>query len=192
MLAEVHEGEPRVVVRDKVVRGVGYQNLPAMSRRADPRPSMDPDPHIALGGGGRICRVDPHPDPEFAAIRPHLLRQGALAVARREDRVARASEADKERVTLCVDLVALVRGEGLAQEPSVFVEHGGIRLVAEITKQPRRALDIGEQEGNGPGGALVHGRMMPRSGPAPGSALRLRARPPRHPRACPGASAGVA
>ena len=162
VLAEVREGEPRVVVGDQVVRGVGYQHLPAVSRRADPRPSMDPDPHVALRGGGRLCRVDPHPDPELAAVRPCVVRQGALAVARCDDRVARAGEADEEGVTLRVDLVPLERGEGLAQEPSVIVEHGGVRLGAEVSKQPRRALDIGEQEGDGPGGALAHRRMMPR------------------------------
>jgi hypothetical protein len=57
-----------------------------------------------------------------------------LPVARCDDRVARPSEADEERITLRVNLVSFVGSECLSQEPSVLVEHGGVSLSAEVAK----------------------------------------------------------
>ena len=138
---------------------------PAPARRAPPSRSSRHDGcrrRRNLRGRRRLGGVDPHPHAELAPVRPRVAGEGALPVARRADRVSRPGESDEEGVTLRVDLVPSEPGEGLPQEPSVIIEHHGVRLSAEISKQPSRALDIGEQEGDGSGCALAHGRMMPR------------------------------
>ena len=44
----------------------GDQHLPAVPGRADPRATMDADADVALGGRGRLGRVDAHPHAQLA------------------------------------------------------------------------------------------------------------------------------
>jgi hypothetical protein len=48
-----------------------------------------------------------------------------------------------------------VGGEGLAQDPPVLGERFGITLRAELVQEPRRALDVREEEGDGSGGEIA-------------------------------------
>jgi len=50
---------------------------------------------------------------------------------RRRDRVLRPPEGDEERVALCIDLVAAVLGEGLAQDPLVILERFAVASSSE-------------------------------------------------------------
>ena len=162
VLAEVREREPGVLLGQQVVRGVRDQHLPAVPGRADPRAPVDPDPDVALRGRRRLGGVDAHPDPELPPVRPRVAGEGSLPLARRPERVARPREGDEEGVALRVDLVPAVRRERLAEEPPVILEHRGVPLGAEVPQQPRRALDVREQEGDGPARPLGHPRMMAR------------------------------
>jgi glucokinase len=49
---------------------------------------------------------------------------------------------------LRVHLDAVVRSEGLAQLVAMLGQGGGVG-VAELVQQPRRSLDVGEEEGDG-------------------------------------------
>ena len=60
-------------------------------------------------------------------------------------------ERDEERVALGVDLDAAVSGERIAQHAAVLGERLGVRVRPERVQQPRRALDVGEEEGDGAG-----------------------------------------
>jgi len=57
-----------------------------------------------------------------------------------------------------VHLHAPVTCEGFTQEASVLGERVGIGLRAKVMQQARRALNVGEEEGDGAGRKpLVHG-----------------------------------
>jgi hypothetical protein len=89
-----------------------------------------------------------------------VLGERALAVHGGANGVPRARERVEERVALRVDLAAPGGLEDLAQEPAV-VGHDLPVAIAEFLQQPRRALDVGEEKGDGPAwkshGATVQG-----------------------------------
>ena len=63
-------------------------------------------------------------------------------------------ERDEERVALRVDLDAAVPRERVPQHPPVLGQRLRIPLRAELVQQPRRALDVREQEGDRAGGEI--------------------------------------
>ena len=85
------------------------------------------------------------------------VRAVALSLDGGEHRILRACKRDEEGVALRVDLVAAVRRERGAKQPSVVGEHVGV-AVAKLLDEPRRALDVGEEEGDGSGRQLPHSR----------------------------------
>jgi hypothetical protein len=100
-------------------------------------------------------------------------------------RVRRAGESDEERITLCVDLDALVVGERRAESPPMLMQRIPV-VVAELVQQPRRSLHVREQQRHDAGREIAHHRRRswsdtaPLSSSAPGgsspSAKRLRRR----------------
>ena len=84
-----------------------------------------------------------------------------LPVEGRIHRLAGGREGDEERVALRVDLDAAVRGEGRAQCTTVLGQRLRVRLRPERVKQPRRALDVGEEERDRAGRELgAHGLVV--------------------------------
>jgi hypothetical protein len=75
--------------------------------------------------------------------------KGFAAFVSRDDRLACVGKREEERVTLRVDLDATVANERVSQSPPVLGECLRVRLGPEIVQQLRRALDVGEHEGNG-------------------------------------------
>ena len=71
------------------------------------------------------------------------------------ERSRRGREREEEGVTLRVDLDPALRGTGLADDAAVLGERIGVALGAERVQQPRRALDVGEEEGDGAGREVV-------------------------------------
>jgi hypothetical protein len=51
-----------------------------------------------------------------------------------------------------------MRGEHLAQDALVLRQHLPVASAAELVQEPGRALDVREQEGDGAGRELAHGR----------------------------------
>src|SRR5205807_6782196 len=66
---------------------------------------------------------------------------------------------------LGAEIVAAAILEGGAQQEAVLRHHGGI-AGAEVLQQPRAALDICEQERDGPGRQLSHLSVPPRPAPS--------------------------
>src|SRR6266571_4469673 len=94
---------------------------------------------VALLGQPRLARVQPH---------AHVYRpvgQCTLAVRGGGHRIGRPGEGDEERVTLRVDLDALVLGKRRAESPPMLVQRLPV-VVAELMQQPRRALHVREQQ----------------------------------------------
>jgi hypothetical protein len=71
---------------------------------------------IALLGQPRLTRVQAHAHSDGSVV------EGALAILGRSDRVGCAAEGDEERVTLSVDLDAVVRGEGGTEAPPMLAQ----------------------------------------------------------------------
>ena len=76
-----------------------------------------------------------------------MREQRKLALYRSEDCVARARERDEEGIPLRVHLVAAVGSERLAQQPLVVREHLSV-AIPQLLDEPRRALDVREEEGD--------------------------------------------
>jgi hypothetical protein len=94
--------------------------------------------------------VQPHPDPHRHSARPLTGGEPTLRRDGRAHRIARAREHDEERVALRTKLIAAVRGDRTAHDPVVLRKYFGLAL-AEMLKQPRRALDIAKQRGDSAG-----------------------------------------
>jgi hypothetical protein len=63
------------------------------------------------------------------------------------DRIARARKNEKERVALRVDLAAAVPAKYASKQPLMLGEDLAVTL-PELALEPRRALDVREQERN--------------------------------------------
>ena len=82
------------------------QHLAAVASGADPRPSVDIDPDVALGGNHGFARVDAHSHAYRAT------RERALHTLRRRDSVGSVRERGEERIALRIDLDATVFRQG--------------------------------------------------------------------------------
>jgi hypothetical protein len=142
-----------------------------MAGRADPRRAMHVQTDVIILTDLRLAGVDAHPHANVDALRPTLGRQRPLRADRSGDRVARPHERDEERVTLSVDLPAVVLVERRAQQALMLAKHRRV-AAAQPRQQPRRTLDVAEQEGHGAAGKL---------GDTPSYAQSRRlSRPPTH------------
>jgi hypothetical protein len=72
--------------------------------------------------------------------------QRPLGRQRRLDGVHGPAEGREERVALAVHLAAAASPDGRPQQPPVFRQYVGVAL-AQLVKELRRALDVGEEEG---------------------------------------------
>ena len=70
-----------------------------------------------------------------------------------------ARKRDEEGVPLRVDLDARVLREGIPQNPPVLGEEVGVCRPV-LLEEPRRALDVGEEEGDGATRELAHGSIL--------------------------------
>ena len=154
MLAEIL----KCVRAGKVTRGLRDQNLATVARRRDSSGSMDIEPNVALFGHDRLPRMDTHANADRAGCQPFTTgRRGGKCVGCLGKR-------DEERITLRVHLNTSMADECLTQRAPVLGERLGI-AIAQLVEQPRRPLDVREEEGHGPGGQLGHTMMMRRLEP---------------------------
>ncbi len=131
--------------------------MPAVTRRHDAGGTVHVHPHVAGLGQQRLARVDPHPNSESC------LFERLLGRCRCRNRVGGSLERDEERVALSVHLDAPARLERRPHQAVMLGEQLGVP-VAQLVKQPRRALDVREEKGDGAGRQLLHPvRMLVRS-----------------------------
>jgi hypothetical protein len=154
MVAEI----PQTIEGGEISRRLRDEDLAAVADGRNASGAVDVDPDVTLFGYERLARVQAHAD----ADRPRLER--SLPVDSRGKRIRGLREGDEERVSLRVDLDATVPAEALTQRLSMLAKH--IRVcITELAQQPRRPLDVREEEGDGPGGQLGHTVMMRRLAP---------------------------
>ena len=131
--------EVAYLVVDERASRLRKQYLAAVADGCDARASVHVDSDVSLLGYTRLAGVEPHPD----ADRP--IGQAALGVHGRGSRVRRPRERHEERVTLRIDLDTVVGRTGRAHDPAMIVERIAVP-VAELVQQPRRPLDVREEE----------------------------------------------
>ena len=103
---------------------------------------------VPIGDPAGLTRVQPHAHADGERLGPVVRRQGALPLRCRPHRVAGAGKRDEEGVTLRVDLHAACVRERVPEQSTLCLE--GLSVVLpERFEQPRRALDVGEQERDG-------------------------------------------
>ena len=81
-------------------------------------------------------------------------------LGRRRQRSRRGREGDEERIALRVHLDPVVRVERRAQLPPMLRERSGVRLRPKLVQQPRRALDVREEERDRAAGQLAHASSL--------------------------------
>jgi hypothetical protein len=143
MRAQLAQREARLRGRlpGQLIRGrPRHQDLPATSRRRDPRRDVHVVPDVAVLGDQRRAAVDADPDLERTTVENTSDRGGGA------ERARCGFEREEERVPLGVHLDAAVRPAGRPNEVAVSPERPGVPLRAESLQQPRRALDVTEKK----------------------------------------------
>jgi hypothetical protein len=151
----LHRGARRQNVVRQLSCGLREQDLPPVGGCADSRCPVDIEAEVALIADHRLPGVDADPHAKLDAARPRLSGEPPLCVHRRCERVPSPREYDEERVALGVDLVTLGVPERGAQEPAVRCQHLAV-AIPQLADEHRRALDVGEQEGDGAGRVVAH------------------------------------
>ena len=128
-----------------------------MPRCHDPRRAMDAETVVTLVSDAGLAGVQADPHTTLRAFGPWVLGESALCGDCRQRGVRRLAKSDEEGVALCVDLLAVVLGECGAQDPAVVGEHLAVP-VAQQFQQPRRPLDVREEERDGPAREFGHPR----------------------------------
>jgi hypothetical protein len=138
VLAELGE-----VAIDEHPRGRGENDLAAVARCGDPGGAVQLPTGIALAGEAQRAGVQADPRLD----RPPGER--LLTLRRCGQRLDGISEGIQEGVSLRIDLDTAVGGEGDPQETAVLGKRQHVPILSKLLDQPRRALDVGEQQGDG-------------------------------------------
>ena len=151
--------EVLLLVLEQRLGRLGHEHLATVRGGLDASGAMDGKARIPAVDGRGLAGVDPDPDFYRGGVRPGVAGERTLRFHRAQHGLVRASKRVEESIALGVDLVAAVGGEGLPQEPLVL----GQNLRPAPTQLPdelRRALDVGEQEGDGARRKLAHALII--------------------------------
>ena len=107
---------------------------------------MDVDAHVAVLAERRRAGVQA--DPDAHGCRPVVAAKPPLGVGGRRRGCGGRHEDGEQLVSAAVDLVTRRCTDGVPQE-AADVREDCLPLVAELTGEPGRALDVREQEGDG-------------------------------------------
>ena len=103
---------------------------------------MNINADVAFLGEDRLARVEAHPHTH----RPSAQRN--LRFLRGRDRIRGTSKGHEEGISLRVDLDAAVARNRVPEQAPVLGQHLCIP-VPQLMQEPRRALDVGEEKGDG-------------------------------------------
>jgi hypothetical protein len=121
---------------------------------------MHSKPRIHAFSGDRVAGVDADPDPDQRTGGPVMARQGPLDLKRAPHRLLRARERHEKRIPLGVHLMAALGGDRGADQPLVLGQNLRVALPQRLD-QPRRTLDVGEQERDRAARKLTHAAAAP-------------------------------
>jgi len=124
-------------------------------RPADARRAMHAEPDVPFVSDLGLCRVQAHTDPNPGAVRPVVRCQSPLGYNGCSQSRVGAGKREEERIALRVDLATVASFCRLPKDSAVGAKDIAVPL-SELLEQPCRALDISEEEGNGPLRELGH------------------------------------
>ena len=116
--------------------------------------------------------MHPHPHPHHDAIWPGVSGQRPLCSHRRRHRLARLAERDEMAVAFSADLAAVEPGERRPQQPLVLGQDLDVPVTQPL-EQPRRTLDVAEQQRDGSSRHLSHDIPVPKRSRPVTSIVRL-------------------
>ena len=125
---------------------------------ADARREMETEAEVALLLHSGLAGVEAHPHAELLAVGPCVAGERALGGSGGGNRVARPPEDDEEGVALRAHLLAAVFREGRPHQRPVVGQDLRV-AVAKPPEQPRRSLDVAEEEGECPARKLTPGHL---------------------------------
>jgi hypothetical protein len=162
--AEIADRDALHRVLDQLTSRSREHHLTAVRNRSDPRRAVHSEPDVPLLAHQRLARVQAHSHAYLTALRPVVYCKRTLRANGSAERRARTREREEERVSLRVDLASAALVDGLAEDPPVRVENVRV-AISEPPQEPRRALDVREQERDRPARQLGHElRLRPPSG----------------------------
>jgi hypothetical protein len=127
------------------LRRLREQDLVSVSGVADAGGLMDREADVLVLLDDHIADVDAHPDLHGDAIRPGRTTEDELAFRCGQHRVLGCREDREQRVALGSDQPSPEPLEGRREKASVIQEQLAVPD-AQIAKQVRRSLDVGEEE----------------------------------------------
>ena len=157
---------------------IGYLPSKQAVHSRDAGCSVDVRSDVALVGDVRRPGVDPHAHADRSR-RKHLLCFGSSG-----NRGRRGGEREKERVALRIHLDTVVANERLTQGAAMLRQGICVCTGTQLLQEPRRALNVGEDEGDGSGRKLachaaIQARRATRCRGADASPARISLRAPR-------------
>ncbi len=149
MLAEVAKlRRAPAFTLDQRARRVRDEHLPSVCRGGDARRQMDGQPDVVVPAPDGLTRVQAHPHPHRDPLRPPVRAERPLPRDRRGDGRPGAREHREEGVALGAQVQAAGVPYRRSEQPVVILQDGAV-VRAQTLHQPGRALDVGEQEGDG-------------------------------------------
>ncbi len=122
----------------------------------DPGRHVHVDADVVVATRHALPGVEPHPDADRRPRGPVVGGQSPLRGDRRLHGRRGAPEDQEEGVSLGADLDPAALRDGPAHDGGVLVPNRRVQLT-DLLEQLRGPLDVGEQEGDRPGGQLSHG-----------------------------------
>jgi hypothetical protein len=132
-------------------RGIGQHDLATVPDGGDPRRPVHVEAAVVVAGEVGLAAVEAHPHAHDGFGRPRVRDERPLAGYRRRHGVAGIGKRREDRVALGADDAAAVALHDDPDEP----ELSRVEVVParpEGRGEPHGALDVGAQEGHGPGG----------------------------------------
>jgi hypothetical protein len=159
MLAEIAQAHSFwQIPRYNAVSNIGHKDLTAVSSRSDAGGSVDIHTNIPSLPGYRLARVEPDAHLRRSPIGPRLRLHGPLRRYGGKQGISRPRKGREHGIPLSVHHLTLAFLDGGTEQAVVSCESFGITLTQAL-EQPRRALDIGEEEGDRPGRQGSHGSL---------------------------------
>lgn len=118
-----------------------------MRRLADAPSPVDGHTDVALVGEGGLARVQTGTRPDAGPLGPRVPGKRMLGRDRRAECARRAREDREELVPLAVDLDAVRLRDRPPQDPAIVLEQRAVLVTPEALEQPRRPLQVDEEEG---------------------------------------------
>ena len=145
--AELAHRHASDLILDQLAGCVRQHDLTAVCHGSDSGRPMDAETHVSLIPDHGLARVQTHTHPHLAALGPPVLRERTLRHDCGSQRRIGTPKGEEEGVSLGVDLPAAALLRCCADDPLVLGENLAVAL-PEVLEQPRRSLDVGEEEGD--------------------------------------------